>query len=200
MATIQWSGGASAGLRKATRSTVSPRPAGRLHRPDDAQAGPHGAPGSRRAAALIGLETARLPRQGKWRLVAAYSRSDRLTPASPSIGRATTMSTLARTVPIDSTTASSRTSSQQRLLSAWRRNHADAGAFTIAFGAVRTPVLAGIEQAPALVSRKTKVAHCGCVTLIRVRPAARPLSREKAIVGALGDRQRTRLAHCGGIA
>ena len=66
-----------AGLRFATASGVSPRVAGRLHRPDDAQAGPHEAPGSRRAAALIGLETARLPRQGQWRLVAAYMRSDR---------------------------------------------------------------------------------------------------------------------------
>jgi hypothetical protein len=48
--------------RFATRSGVSLRPVGRLHRPDDAQAGPHDDPGSRRTAALIGLETARLAR------------------------------------------------------------------------------------------------------------------------------------------
>jgi len=47
-------------LRHGLRSLAGP--AGRLHRPDDPQAGPHEAPGSRRTAALIGLETARSPR------------------------------------------------------------------------------------------------------------------------------------------
>ena len=41
------------------------------------------------------------PRQGQWRVAAAYARSDRLTPGSPSIDRATTSSTLARAIPID---------------------------------------------------------------------------------------------------
>ena len=52
-----------ASLRFATHSAISPRPVGQLHRPDDAQAEPHEAPDSRRAAALIGLETALSPRR-----------------------------------------------------------------------------------------------------------------------------------------
>jgi hypothetical protein len=48
--------------RFATRSAVSPRPPGRLHRPDDGQAESREADGSRRTAALIRRETPGSPR------------------------------------------------------------------------------------------------------------------------------------------
>ena len=49
-------------LRNATRSAVSPRAAGRLHRPDDAQAEPRELTAAR-TAAFIGHETAGSPRK-----------------------------------------------------------------------------------------------------------------------------------------
>ena len=67
------------GVTHATHRVVSPRPAGRVHRPEDAQAESSGADGSRRAAAFIGHETAGSPREGQSRLATAYARSDRPT-------------------------------------------------------------------------------------------------------------------------
>ena len=65
------------------------------------------------------------PRQGEWRLAAAYARSDRLTPraaGSPSTNPRSTSSTIATTaIPITHDRIPTRRSSQPQLLAPWQR-------------------------------------------------------------------------------
>ena len=61
----------------AQNGQLQPARGGRLHFPDEAQAEPREARVRRGAAALTGDRAAGSPRQGEWRLAAAYARSDR---------------------------------------------------------------------------------------------------------------------------